>query len=58
MVLYFIETPCTRLQKAACDCRLARDGNVPNDETHFTTSNRVYSDGVEPIARRGARGRS
>jgi hypothetical protein len=22
-VLYFVETPCSKLQKAACDCRLA-----------------------------------
>lgn len=35
-VLFFIETPCTRLQKAACDCRLAHDGHF--DETHFTMS--------------------
>lgn len=33
-VLFFIETPCTRLQKAACDCRLAREEH--RDETHFT----------------------
>lgn len=25
-VLYFVETPCSKLQKAATDCRLARDG--------------------------------
>jgi len=24
VILYFVETPCTKLQKAACDCRLAR----------------------------------
>lgn len=24
-VLYFVETPCSALQKAACDCRLARE---------------------------------
>ena len=28
-VLYFVDTPCTKLQKAACDCHLARDGHVP-----------------------------
>lgn len=40
-VLYFVETPCTTLQKAACDCRLAHDHevNVAKDETHFTTDN-------------------
>ncbi len=24
-VLYFVDTPCHKLRKAACDCRLARD---------------------------------
>jgi hypothetical protein len=24
-VLFFVETPCTKLQKAACDCRLAHE---------------------------------
>jgi hypothetical protein len=24
-MLYFIDTPCTKLQRAACDCRLSRD---------------------------------
>ena len=24
-VLYFVETPCSKLQKAACDCRLAHE---------------------------------
>jgi len=28
-VLYFVETPCTSLQKAACDCRLAREDDLP-----------------------------
>jgi hypothetical protein len=37
-VLFFIETPCTRLQKAACDCRLARAGHIPRDEIHFTVT--------------------
>ncbi len=28
-ILYFVDTPCSKLQKAACDCNLARDGQVP-----------------------------
>jgi hypothetical protein len=24
-VLYFVDTPCTKLQKAACDCQLAHE---------------------------------
>ena len=36
-VLFFTETPCLKLQKAACDCRLAPEGHVPpGDEPHFT----------------------
>jgi hypothetical protein len=27
-VLYFVDTPCSKLQKAACDCRLARDAQI------------------------------
>jgi len=26
-VLYFVETPCSKLQKAACDCRLAHEND-------------------------------
>ena len=36
-VLYFVETPCSKLQKAACDCRLAHEHEHPQGETHFTT---------------------
>jgi hypothetical protein len=28
-ILYFVDTPGSKLQKAACDCNLARDGHVP-----------------------------
>jgi len=35
-VLYFVETPCSKLQKAACDCQLARDGHQPRRQTHFS----------------------
>jgi hypothetical protein len=27
-ILYFVDTPCSKLQKAACDCNLARDGDA------------------------------
>ena len=33
-ILYFVDTPCSKLQKAACDCNLARDGNVPHREEY------------------------
>jgi len=31
-VLYFVETPCSKLQKAASDCRLAREQSHLRDE--------------------------
>ena len=33
-ILYFVDTPCSKLQKAACDCNLAREGHVPKPETN------------------------
>jgi len=33
-ILYFVDTPCSKLQKAACECNLARDGHVPKAETN------------------------
>jgi hypothetical protein len=39
MVLFFVEVPCSELQKAACDCRLHRQNRHSGDETHFTTDN-------------------
>jgi hypothetical protein len=50
MMLYFIETPCTKLQKAACDCRLARENHLAKDETHFTMTNHAPANGA--VARR------
>ena len=32
-VLFFVETPCSKLQKAACDCRLAREDNQERSES-------------------------
>ena len=40
-VLYFVETPCSRLQKAACDCRLARDAHLPHSEAHLISNGQV-----------------
>ena len=37
-VLYFVETPCSALQKAACDCRLARE------QDHSPGESRLASD--------------
>jgi hypothetical protein len=35
-VLFFVETPCSKLQKAACACRLAREQDHSQGETQFT----------------------
>ncbi len=45
-VLYFVETPDTKLQKAACACRLAKDGPVLPSEVSPET---------EVLARNGSR---
>jgi hypothetical protein len=34
-VLFFIETPCTKLRKAACDCQLAPDEYLPDEVGPF-----------------------
>lgn len=44
-VLFFVETPCSALQKAACDCRLApkdyRDGASTNSVEETSSRTRV-----------------
>src|ERR1039458_2091051 len=37
-VLFFVETPCSKLQKAASDCRLDREQHDPRGETPFMRS--------------------
>jgi len=32
-VLFFVETPCSELQKAACDCQLAREELDPRGDS-------------------------
>jgi len=36
VLLFFVETPCSKLQKAACDCRLAHEHEHPQGKTQFT----------------------
>jgi hypothetical protein len=54
-VLYFVETPCSKLQKAACDCRLAHEHEHPRGKTQFTTDNSrmdgAFQDGAAPPSR-------
>jgi hypothetical protein len=37
IVLFFVETPCSELQKAACDCRLAQEEQDRRDEIGFAS---------------------
>jgi hypothetical protein len=38
VVLYFVETPCTKLQKAASDCRLARAEEQRREEARYVNT--------------------
>ena len=42
-VLYFVDTPCTQLQKAACACQLAQDGHSSQQETSSATDDTTRS---------------
>jgi hypothetical protein len=35
VVLFFVDTPCLKLQKAACDCRLARNQEMSQSEDRY-----------------------
>jgi hypothetical protein len=51
--LFFIETPCTRLQKAASACRLAAERErLARGETHFTTTNAFDGAAKDGVAAR------
>jgi hypothetical protein len=54
-VIYFVETPCPKAHKAACDCKLCHEDPTA-DHTHFTIHNRALVADNESISRsRGAR---
>jgi hypothetical protein len=38
VVLYFVETPCSKLQKAAYDCRLARAEEMRRNEDRYVNT--------------------
>jgi hypothetical protein len=46
-VLYFIEVPCSHVQKAACDCRLAADQAQSNSTA--ARSRTAARDGAGPM---------
>ena len=51
-VLYFIETPCSKLQKAASACQLARDGYLPPSEAYLIEeAHSMNGDGRTPRLR-------
>lgn len=45
-VLFFVDTPCSKLQKAACDCRLARDLSLPSEDEADMTPSMAQSNGA------------
>jgi hypothetical protein len=38
VILFFVETPCSKLQKAACDCRLARAEEMRQSEDRYVNT--------------------
>ena len=51
-VLFFVETPCSSLVKAACDCQLAQEKDDSQDETQST----VHDPGMDGVSDDGAVG--
>lgn len=43
IVLFFVETPCSKLQKAACACRLAQERHDSQDETPSTADDHAMN---------------
>ncbi|HEV3271886.1 MAG TPA: hypothetical protein VGZ93_06870 [Candidatus Methylacidiphilales bacterium] len=50
IVLFFVETPCSELQKAACDCRLAQEEQDRRDESRLGSDDHA----MDGAARDGA----
>lgn len=44
-VLYFVDTPCTKLRKAACDCHLAQQDGEVSDGAGAARKARASSSG-------------
>jgi len=42
-ILYFVDTPCSKLQKAASECHLARDGHIPVRSNGVPASRKLKS---------------
>src|ERR1700722_17067016 len=42
-VLYFVETPCSKLQKAACDCQLAHEQDYAQGDSSPASSDQVMN---------------
>jgi len=46
IVLFFVETPCSKLQKAACACRLAHEHQLAEQDGASSTSDNHAMDGA------------
>src|SRR5271154_5902548 len=57
-VLFFVETPCSKLQKAACDCRLAHDHHGHKSEAGVTNDEPASDGGSREAAASSSRTRS
>jgi hypothetical protein len=57
-VLFFVETPCSKLLKAASDCRLAHELHLPPGETGVTTGGPALDGASHDAAGSSARVRS
>jgi len=57
-VLYFVETPCNKLQKAACDCRLCNEKHDSADGLVSNLGDDSTSDASHDGAVASPRGRS
>jgi hypothetical protein len=57
-VLFFVETPCSKLQKAACDCQLAHEMDGVRDETPPASDNHAMDEASHDGAGSSSRTRS
>ena len=57
-VLFFVETPCSKFQKAACDCQLAHEMDGVRDETPPASDNHAMDEASHDGAGSSSRTRS
>ncbi len=54
-VLYFVETPCTALQKAACACQLTQERELAESDGHVEMEEASRDGAVSPARTRSVR---